>query len=92
MTSLPPPLSHCAVPFLSNIPPLFGSLSIDTDVFTSVFLSLLIMSFLVKFNAVSAIEYKRCSELTVNKTYPIMVLTKDVYKRQGVHSSGTFSH
>ena len=25
-----------------------------------------------KFNAVSAIEYKRCAELTVNKQYPIV--------------------
>ena len=30
------------------------------------------MSFITKFNAVSAIEYKRCAELTVNKQYPIV--------------------
>ena len=52
------------------------------------------MSFITKFNAVSAIEYKRCAELTVNKQYPIVNMVNvdtryavsythlDVYKRQ----------
>lgn len=40
------------------------------------------MSFLTKFNAVSAIEYKRCSELTINKQYPIVDL-KNVDTRYG---------